>query len=41
MLTATKTAYDPGEVLHASCKAKPSQPAADLSFFINDMQVRG
>lgn len=39
VLTATKTAYDPGEVLHASCKAKPSQPAADLSFYIDDKQV--
>ncbi|XP_034254981.1 uncharacterized protein LOC117653432 [Thrips palmi] len=38
-LSATKAAYDPGEVLYATCRAKPSQPAADLSFYINDKEV--
>lgn len=38
-LKASKSAYDPGETLFATCTARPSQPSAELSFYINDKLV--
>ncbi|XP_052120854.1 uncharacterized protein LOC113218322 isoform X2 [Frankliniella occidentalis] len=38
-ITTSKNSYDPGETLLATCVAQPSQPAAELSFYIGDRMV--
>ncbi|XP_059474191.1 uncharacterized protein LOC132195909 [Neocloeon triangulifer] len=39
LLTVERPDYEVGNVLRANCSAGPSRPAANLTFYINDMPV--